>query len=282
MGLTLLYLFGTLVLAFVLQRVPRNPIDDQPDWGKVIDTKIPVGNNGFLEVWRVEPEKPSCGTILFAHGWGRNRDRMIHRARLFADFGFTTVIHSARDHGGSSKLRFVNAVTFAEDIESVLDWINEPVCLYGHSAGSAGAIIAAHRRPEMIKLLFLEASYAYTKEGLLSLYKWANWFFGTFIGPMILFWLDFFYHGAMDRYSPANLAPDIQVPVMIVHGEKDSRFPVSFAIQLKERFQEERVDIYIAENADHSDASHTPGYQAAMHTFLKRYGGLFSGGCGAM
>jgi len=271
-GIIAFYLLITLLLSFVVQRIPRNPIKDEPDWGRVIDTRIPTADLGSLEVWRVEPEGDSCGIVVLAHGWGRNRDRMVHRARLFAELGFTTVMHSARDHGGSSKLRLVNAVKFAEDIEAVLKWINEPVSLYGHSAGAAGAIIAAHRNPGKIKRLYLEASYAYTKEGLLSLYKWANRFFGMVFGPMIIFWWDLFYPGAMAQYSPANLAPDLRMPVMIIHGEKDQRFPVAFAHTLKNRFPDNKVDMYIAPGVDHSDASHTPGYLLSIRSFLNRYG----------
>jgi pimeloyl-ACP methyl ester carboxylesterase len=193
---------------------------------------------------------------------------MVYRARLFAQLGYTTVMHSARDHGDSTKLFFVNAVKFAEDIEAVLKWIAEPVILYGHSAGAAGAIIAAHRHPEKIERLFLEASYAYTKEGLLSLYKWANRFFGIVFGPMIIFWWNLLYPGAMEHYSPANLAPDLHMPVMIIHGEKDQRFPVAFAHTLRHRFPAGKVDMYIAPGADHSDASRTPGYLEAVHSFL--------------
>ena len=271
-GILAFYLLSTFLLSFVVQRIPRNPVVDQPDWGRVIDTRIPAIDGGSLEVWRVEPNGESRGIVVFAHGWGRNRDRMVARARLFADLGFTTVMHSARDHGGSSKSCLVNAVKFAEDIEAVLKWIAEPVSLYGHSAGAAGAIIAAHRNPEKIRRLFLEASYAYTKEGLLSLYTWANRFFGKAIGPMIIFWWDLLYPGAMDQYSPANLAPDLHMPVMIIHGEKDQRFPVAFAHTLKHRFPAGRVDMYIAPGVDHSDASHTPGYANAIRSFLDRYG----------
>ena len=267
-GIIAFYLLFTFLLSFVVQRIPRNPVKYKPDWGRVIDTRIPAIDGGSLEVWRVEPDGGSRGIVLFAHGWGRNRGRMVHRARLFAQLGYTTVMHSARDHGDSTKSFFVNAVKFAEDIEAVLKWIAEPVILYGHSAGAAGAIIAAHRNPEKIERLFLEASYAYTKEGLLSLYKWANRFFGTVFGPMIIFWWNLLYPGAMDRYSPANLAPDLHMPVMIIHGEKDQRFPVTFAHTLSHRFPAGNVDIYIAPGVGHSDASRTPGYLEAVHGFL--------------
>ena len=270
-SICILYLLLTLILSFVVQRFPRNPVDDKPDWGRVTDTKIPSQDGGFLEVWRVEPEGHSRGTIVLTHGWGRNRDRMVPRARIFAGMGFTTVMHSTRDHGGSSRARLVNAVLFAQDIQSVIDWVGEPVLLYGHSAGAAGAIIAAHENQEMVRLLFLEASYADTKTGLLSLYKWANWFFGTFLGPMIILWWDFFYRGAMDRYSPINLAPELRMPVMIIHGEKDQRFPLDFAYTLRKGFVHDQVDMYIGSGADHSDSSRTSGYTAAVKAFVDRF-----------
>lgn len=265
------YLLATLILSFIVQRFPRNPVDDKPDWGRVIDAQIPAKDGGHLEVWRVAPDGASRGTIVFAHGWGRNRDRMVPRARIFARLGFTTVMHSARDHGGSSPVRLVNALMFAEDIETVIDWVGEPVLLYGHSAGAAGAIIAAHENQAKVSVLFLEASYADTKTGLLSLYKWANWIFGTFVGPMIIFWWDLFYRGAMDRYSPINLAPDLKMPVMIIHGEKDQRFPLAFAHTLRQGIGHDSVDMYIGPGADHSDASLTPGYPEAVKAFVDRY-----------
>ena len=82
---------------------------DPPDWGRVTDTRIPTEEGGELEVWRVDPDGPSRGVAVLAHGWSRNRDRMVHRARLFADMGFTTVMHSARDHGNSTRHGFMNA-----------------------------------------------------------------------------------------------------------------------------------------------------------------------------
>ena len=118
-GILLLYVLFTLFLTYLVQQIPRNPVEDKPDWGQTIDTKIPLVDGGFLEVWRIEPDMPSRGTIVFAHGWGRNRDRMVSRARYFGQWGFTAVIHSARDHGHSSPRRFMNAAKFAEDVEAV-------------------------------------------------------------------------------------------------------------------------------------------------------------------
>ena len=270
-GILLLYLIFSLFLTYLVQQIPRHSVHDPPDWGNILDSKIPAADGGILEVWRIEPERPSRGTVVFAHGWSRNRDRMVARARYFGCWGFTTVIHSARDHGQSSPCRFMNAMRFCEDIEAVLTWVDVPVILYGHSAGAAGAIIAAERNPDKIKLLFLEACYADTKEALLSLYRWVNPFFGMIFGPMILYWMNLFYRNKLAAVSPARLAPSLKMPVMMIHGEKDQRFPLQFAQKLKNSFSPNQVELYVAPGAGHSDSSKTPGYQSAVILFLDRF-----------
>jgi pimeloyl-ACP methyl ester carboxylesterase len=269
-SILVLYVLFTLFLTYLVQQFPRNPVQDKPDWGCTTDTTIPSIDAGFLEVWRIEPDGPSRGTIIFAHGWGRNRDRMVSRARFFGQMGFTTIIHSARDHGHSSPRRFMNAARFAEDIEAVLNWVNEPVGLYGHSAGAGGAIIAAARNQDKIKLLFLEACYAHTQEGLLSLYRWINPFFGILCGPMIIFWLNRFYSNKLETVSPARLAPSVKIPVMLIHGEIDRRFPLAFALTLRDSFAPGQADLYVAPGVGHSDASKTSGYPDAIGSFLER------------
>ena len=164
----------------------------------------------------------------------------------------------------------MHAGRFAEDIESVLNWVNGPVGLYGHSAGAGGAIIAAARNQDRINLLFLKACYAHTEEALLSLYKWFNPWFGLLFGPMILFWMNLFYRNKLDDVSPVRLAPGINIPVMLIHGEKDRRFPLAFALALKNSFESGLVDMYIAEGVGHSDSSLTPGYPDAIKSFLDR------------
>jgi len=265
------YILLSLILTYLVQEYPRKPVTDQPDWGNVLDTRIPAIDGGSLELWRVEPDGLSRGTVVLAHGWGRNRNRMVARARVFGMMGFTTILHSARDHGDSSPRRFMNAMKFSEDIEAVLDWVGKPVILYGHSAGAAGSILATARNAPRIQLLFLEGCYAYTKEALLSLYRWFNWTIGTCFGPAIIFWMDLFYRSDINLTSPALIAPDITMPVMVIHGEKDQRFPVAYAHTLKNSFMSGQAELYVAPGAGHSDSSQTPGYAPAIKEFLDRH-----------
>jgi pimeloyl-ACP methyl ester carboxylesterase len=271
LGICIGYLLLTLYFTYLVHQIPRKPVQETPDWGKVLDTRIPAKDGGSLEVWRIEPKAKSRGIVILAHGWSRNRDRMVGRARIFGAMGFTTVIHSARDHGNSSPYRFMNALRFAEDIESVLHWVDEPVLLYGHSAGAAGAVIVANRNPDKIKLLFLEGCYAKTKEALLSLYRTYNRLFGIVFAPMVVLWMELFYKSGLDSISPVNLAPDIDLPVMIIHGERDQNFPLHHAWRLRDSFPAGRAELFVAENADHSSSSLKPEYPRAVQAFVDRH-----------
>lgn len=269
-GAVLAYLLLTLFFTYIVHQIPRAPVKDIPDWGQVIDIRIPTAGGGSLEVWRIEPEGRSRGVVLLAHGWSRNRDRMVSRARVFAELGFTTVMHSARDHGGSTRHPFMNAFRFAEDIEAVLEWIDEPVLLYGHSAGAAGAIIAASLNPDRIRLLFLEGCYARTREALLSLYRGYNRFFGIFFAPMVVLFMDIIYRFKMDSVSPVRLAPDLYIPVLIIHGDEDQNFPLHHAWRVRDSFPGGRAELFVANGADHSGSSLTPEYPIAIRSFVDR------------
>jgi len=269
-ALCALYLAITLVLVWVVQKFPRSPVTDPPDWGRVTDTWVPTVGRGRLETWRIEPDGPSKGIVVFVHGWSRNRDRMMGRARVFGRLGYTCVLFSARDHGKSSRAFVMNGYAFSRDAEAVIRWTGEPVILYGHSAGSAGAIIAASRCPESVRLLILEASYAYTREALLSLYHWVHPAFGKLFAAAIVTVMDWCYRGRLDSFSPARLARTLAMPVLIVHGQTDKRFPMDFARRLHAAFAPGQAELFIAEGKGHSDSSQHPRYFEVVRCFLER------------
>jgi uncharacterized protein len=208
---------------------------------------------------------------VLAHGWGRNRDRMVGRGRIFGRLGFTTIMHSARDHGKSTPHHFMCAPRFAEDIEAVLRWVREPVLLYGHSIGAAAAMIAASRNPGKVKLLFLEGCYARTREALLSLYRSYNWVFGVFFAPMVILWMEIFWKWALEKVSPVRLAAAVNCPVLIIHGEKDQNFPLHHAWRLQDSFPSGKAETFVAAGSDHSSCSFDPDYPRIIEEFTNRH-----------
>ncbi|MBE9543817.1 MAG: alpha/beta hydrolase, partial [Proteobacteria bacterium] len=52
---------------------------------------------------------------------------------------------------------------------------------------------------------------------------------------------------------------------------KDRRFPLAFALTLRESFSSGQTDLYVAKGAGHSGSSQAPGYPAAVRSFLERH-----------
>lgn len=268
-----MYILLSLFLTYLIHRLPRSPISQTPDWGQITDTRVSTPDGGYLEVWSIEPPSPvqSKGVILFAHGWGSNRDTMVNRARIFANLGYKVVIHSSRDHGSSSSKKIVSSIHFSEDIETVLKWIGESVILYGYSAGAVGSIMTARKYPHLIKVLFLEACFANSEKALLSFYNFGNKYLGTIFGYMIVFWLKVLYGERFKQTHPEKIAPNLPMPVMLIHGEQDQQFPLHMAIALKNSFkQDQMVEMHIALGKDHGESIECPKYKPAIINFLEK------------
>ena len=62
------------------------------------------------------------------------------------------------------------------------------------------------------------------------------------------------------------------MPVMLIHGQQDRRFPLDFARELYDSFAPGQAEFYIAEGVGHSDSSLTAGYREALVKFLNRNG----------
>jgi hypothetical protein len=62
---------------------------------------------------------------------------------------------------------------------------------------------------------------------------------------------------------------------MIIHGADDRRFPQSFALKLKASLPPDRVDLFVAAGARHSESSFDPAYPGAVRKFIARHlGGM--------
>lgn len=110
------------------------------------------------------PEKPQ-GLILFAHGSGSSRFSPRNRfvAKVLNDQGLATLLFdllTAEENlidQQTAELRFDIAL-LADRLTAAVDWTHAqaklqamPIGLFGASTGAAAALIAAARRPELVK-----------------------------------------------------------------------------------------------------------------------------------
>ena len=120
-----LYFTAIILASFYFASKPRSIYKAIPDFGKVEDHRIKV-HGKEIEFWVVYHENPTDKTVILTHAWGRDRGRMVGRARKWYNLGFNTIIISARDHGGSDRLfTGMNIMKFKEDIVAVINWWNK-------------------------------------------------------------------------------------------------------------------------------------------------------------
>ena len=73
---------------------------------------------------------------------------------------------------------------------------------------------------------------------------------------------------AVARRIPSGVRPLATPRGNVPPEKKDRRFPVAFAHRLQSSFPAGGARLYIAAGAGHSDSSKTPGYAAAVKSFL--------------
>jgi pimeloyl-ACP methyl ester carboxylesterase len=271
--LLLVYLFVCLAIVIILAKVPRNNIDEKPDWGSIKDERITTINGKNLDCWVVSPEGETENrpAIILLHGWGRNRGRMVSRARIYANHGFTTILLSVRDHGASSKERLgMSIIKFSEDLEACVNWWGKPVILCGHSIGGGATLLVGSRNP-LVKAIIAEAppisfphdfKYVY-RPGLRGLT-------GFFIPGITIVVLGIFRRFHNNDYSPIEVAKRISVPTLIIFGKKDEIFPYRFAELLKSNLP--NGELWLPDQGDHYNIEDLPDYGSKTFAFLKKNG----------
>lgn len=272
------FIFAYIIILF-LANYPRIPVNEKPDWGEWKEYQIPTNNNKKLECWIVYPKpitevkssnnkKPA---IIFIHGWGRNRGRMISRARIYGRNGYTCILFSARDHGDSDKERLgMNIIRFSQDIEACLKWWGKHSIILGHSIGAGASLIVAAKNPELVSAVIAESTPFAFPYSLKYVYRPAlRWFTPILLPGITLLTLLKFRNYSKRDYSPLEAASDIKCPVLLIHGKNDQIFPYKYVYILEKRIGD-HCKSWIPENTDHHNIENNSDYEQTVIKFIDK------------
>ncbi|MFX1515717.1 MAG: alpha/beta hydrolase [Promethearchaeota archaeon] len=265
------YLGLTYGIMLLLANFPRRPVDDVPDWGKTKDIRIPTVNGKKLECWVVTPEENSSKTnlaVILVHGWGRNRGRMVSRARIYGKHGFTTILVSVRDHGKSDKeIAGMSILKFSQDLDSCVKWWGKPVIVTGHSIGAGASILVAAKN-SLVKGVIAEAPpYAFLhslKYVYRPILKWTTPFFIP--GIKLITSIRFRNH-AKHEFSPFDAASRITVPTLLIHGKEDDILPYEHTYQLHSNIANSQV--WTPDRITHYNIEEHPDYPNRIIRFTE-------------
>jgi pimeloyl-ACP methyl ester carboxylesterase len=222
-------------------------------------------NDKRLHAWSIPAPEAPAPAVVILHGWGGTAADMLPVAPGLHELGFHTLFLDARTHGLSDDEDFMSMPRFAEDLETALKWLRArddvtTIGVIGHSIGAAAVILAASRNPA-IDAVVAVSSFAHPEELL-----WRAIPYPTPIKWSLLRVIRQMIGVSYDDIAPRNRIADIEVPVLLVHGEDDEVIPVDDAYTIHENLPSCRL--IVVPKGTHSDLEAFEPYFGDVNEFL--------------
>ncbi|WP_051361894.1 alpha/beta hydrolase [Solimonas soli] len=188
---------------------------------------------GRLAVWRWG-EGPRA---LLVHGWGGHAGQMTALVEPLVAAGYEVVAIDLPGHGLSSGDR-ASVLHFAEAVSDLAQALGGIDVLVAHSLGAAGATLALSRGLVVRRVVYFapparfEAIWARFRDGLgMSSRAWARF------QRRAEAWLGL----PFAAIAPADLAPSLRVPLLIIHGMADREIAVQEGERLRQHWPQARL-----------------------------------------
>jgi len=236
-ALTMFYV-AALLLLFIYQRDLLFPRDkaaiDAPPQSSVYRVRHIVEVDGSrLAIWEAPPARPRVGTFVTFYGNGSSLLEFAPVGEEIHREGFGVVLASYRGYSGNTgQPSEAGLMADARAVLATIPKADGPIILWGHSLGSG---VAARMASEgRAAALILESPYTGVVDLAAAEYP---------IFPVR--WL------MKDRFNTFALVPQIEVPVLILHGTEDRIVPFQMGKTLAHAFGKQAVFVPIS-GADHN------------------------------
>jgi pimeloyl-ACP methyl ester carboxylesterase len=222
-----------------------------------------------LSAWAVRPEKDNGGPVLvLVHGWGSNHGTTARLAEPLVKMGYPVLLFDVRHHGKSRGASYVTARHFRDDITAAVRKAEKHFdgrgrVLVGHSMGGSTAVLAVADGAPVQGVVSIGApadlwevwAYHLGQKGLP----------GTWVVKALSpFWR---YRAGVPwkTLDPIRRARELNVPFLVLHGEKDDSVPAHHARFLAEAGG---VEPRILAGEGHTDLLESPELHRLLVEFL--------------
>jgi uncharacterized protein len=222
---------------------PRSAQPDGSSLSDVHDGTIPAGD---AEIgYRLYVRTPESPLMLFFHGNGEIASDYDGLASLYHDVGVSLLVIDYRGYGWSTGKPLIS--TLLPDAENALDGVPDILenagittgntwLIKGRSLGSVPAVHLAHKHPERFKGLVIESGMA----DLPSLFRQLGVGYTKMTGMELPF-------------NNARKMPEVDLPLLVIHGERDMILPVENGQQLYDASPAADKTIVRIPGAGHND-----------------------------
>lgn len=235
---------------------------------------IPSGDHR-LHGWLLHPSGPKrAPAVVLVHGWASNSGRMLDVAEPLVESGHPVVLVDLRSHGRSGRSPHVTLRHYRDDVSAALAWTSGrmptlPRVVGGHSLGGGVAAVAVAGGAPADGVVLMGAPADMIE-------SWAEYMEERGIpGELVVramspFWR--FRAGVpLAALRPELRLLDVTVPVLVLHGEEDSRVGEKHARRLA---RAAGTEVRVIRGADHTAMLSHPDLHGEVLSFLGRVGGV--------
>jgi pimeloyl-ACP methyl ester carboxylesterase len=202
-----------------------------------------------LRGWVFRGSSPRRGTIVYLHGSADNRQSGLGFARRFVAQGFDVAAYDSRAHGDSGGDACTYGFHEKKDLSRALDALGaDSVVLFGTSLGGAVALQAAAEEPRVIGVI-AQSSFSDLET---IVHERAPFFARAAEVREALAIAEERGAFRVAEVSPRLAATRIDVPVLLIHGERDRETSASHSRAIFAALAGPR-ELFIVPRAGHND-----------------------------
>jgi hypothetical protein len=247
------------------------------------EVSITTADGATLRAWSIRPLHGNGDAVILLHGHTDNRAGMLGNADLLLRHGYSVLLPDARAHGVSGGNLATYGVKEADDVRLWYDWVERsesPRCIdgLGESMGAAQLLQSLGTTPGFCAVVaespfasFREASYDRLGEKLNA----GAWTGRTLLRPAVevgLLYARWKYGVDLEQASPQNAVAASSVPVLLIHGLKDTNLPPRHSEMIVAHSPSRNPKVVLWEPAN---AGHCGAAGAAPEEFERRVVGWF-------
>jgi len=238
--------------------------------GSVADVSVIAADGATLRAWEIQPRQGQGNgdAAILLHGQSDNRLGMLGYGDLLLRHGYAVLLPDARAHGDSGGELATYGVKEADDVRRWFHWVNKtnaPRCIYGlgESMGAAQVLESLRVEPGFCAVVaecpfasFREASYDRLGEELGT----GEWVGRTLLRPAVeggFLYARWRYGVDFEEASPEEAVAASRVPVLLIHGLKDTNLPPRNSEQIvtASGLRKPAVELWEPTEAEHTGAA---------------------------
>ena len=231
---------------------PFTPKDFGFDYEEI---KLKTRDNIILAAWFIKNPQASKAIVL-CHGYPMDKGNIFNMTN-FLSKKYNLLYFDFRGMGKSEGFFTSGGYKETMDIEAGLKFLNsrgfKDIGIYGLSMGGAAALMV---KPGKLKAIVADAPYADLSAVLDNIFS----IFGVLRHPLLdimNIWNKIVFGITLKNVSPLKNIGNLKVPILLIHGDRDSQLPVSGSKKLHQK--NPKSQLWIIKNADHCETSFVAG-----------------------